>query len=317
MYDIAIIGAGPAGLSASIYAASEGLSVLVIERNSFVGGQARGSMAVENLLGYPGGITGKALMEATHEQALHFGVTFQLNTRVIGVACQPDQSIMIHGSDDFKTLAKTCILACGGSFNKLPIPDLEHYENNNGLWYEAAPESLAICTKANVAVIGGGNSAGQAAVYLATVANCVSIIHRRESLSETMSDYLVQRIKEHSKIRVFDNKKIHRFIGAPEHLTGIILENALDPESEPFHVIATNHAFSFIGANPDTSWLADCPIVRDRSGFISCDERFMTGLTGIFAIGDVRIGSTKRIGAAIGEGASVIARIHQYLAARI
>jgi thioredoxin reductase (NADPH) len=326
-YDVAIVGAGPAGLATAVYGASEGLSILVLEKFAF-GGQAGASARIENYLGFPTGVSGQALMGRAFTQAQKFGVEFSLSTEVTRLDCatgvpDPDPAHVLELADGRRVRARAVVVATGARYRRPEIPNLEQFEGR-GVSYWASPAEARLCRNESVALVGGGNSAGQAAVFLASHARHVRVLVRSAGLSTTMSRYLIDRIAASPNIDVLCDTQVVELIGTPDQgLQGVRWRNRRTGAEER-HAIA--HLFLFTGAEPAADWLAGCGIPLDDKGFIPTGadahstERvalpFETGIEGIFAVGDVRCGSVKRVGAAIGEGAAVVAQLHTFLARR-
>jgi len=326
-YDVAIVGAGPAGLATAVYAASEGLSVLVLEALAF-GGQAGASARIENYLGFPTGVSGQALMGRAFTQAQKFGVEFSLSTEVrrldsVSERSRPDPVHVLELTDDRRVPARAVVVASGARYRRPEIPNLAQFEGR-GVSYWASPVEARLCRGADVALLGGGNSAGQAAVFLASHARQVRVLVRGPSLSSTMSRYLIDRIAASPNIEVLCETEVVELIGtADQGLQGVRWRNRRTGAEEQ-HPIA--QLFLFTGADPAASWLTGSGIPLDQKGFIltgadvGAAERMPlaleTGIEGIFAVGDVRSGSVKRVGAAIGEGAAVVAQLHTFLAKR-
>ena len=324
-YDVAIVGAGPAGLATAVYAASEGLSVLVLEALAF-GGQAGSSARIENYLGFPTGVSGQALMGRAITQAQKFGAEFSLSTEVKQLdrtSAGPDPLHILELADDRRVQARAVVVATGARYRRPQIPNLEQFEGR-GVSYWASPVEARLCRDAEVALLGGGNSAGQAAVFLASHARQVRVLVRGPGLSSTMSRYLIDRIAASPNIEVLCETEVVELLGTHQHgLQGVRWRN-LRTGAEERHAIA--HLFLFTGADPAASWLTGCGIALDEKGFIltganaGAAERMPlpleTSVEGIFAVGDVRSGSVKRVGAAIGEGAAVVAQLHTFLAQR-
>jgi thioredoxin reductase (NADPH) len=326
-YDVAIVGAGPAGLATAVYGASEGLSVLVLEALAF-GGQAGASARIENYLGFPTGVSGQALMGRAFTQAQKFGVEFSLSTEVTRLDrtsefSGPDPVHILELADGRRVRARAVVVATGARYRRPEIRNLAQFEGR-GVSYWASPAEARLCRNEDVALVGGGNSAGQAAVFLASNARHVRVLVRGSELSSTMSRYLVDRIAAVPNIAVLCDSEIVELLGRPDQsLQGIRWRNRRTGAEEQ-HAIA--HLFLFTGADPAASWLTGCDIPLDEKGFIRTGadvgaiERvplpLETGVEGIFAVGDVRCGSVKRVGAAIGEGAAVVAQLHTFLARR-
>ena len=326
-YDVAIVGAGPAGLATAVYGASEGLSILVLEGLTF-GGQAGASARIENYLGFPTGISGQELMSLAFTQAQKFGAEFSLSTAVKRLDCTselsgPDPVHILHLADDRQVRARAVVVATGARYRRPEIPNLSQFEGR-GVSYWASPAEARLCRGQDVVLLGGGNSAGQAAVYLASHARHVRMLVRGPSLSRTMSRYLVERIGAVPNIGVTCETEIVELLGTVEQgLRRVRWRNRLTGSDEEH---AISHLFLFIGAEPAASWLAGCGVPLDEKGFVrtgadvrSNDRELLpleTGVEGIFAVGDVRCGSVKRVGASIGEGAAVVAQLHTFLARR-
>ena len=325
VYDIAIVGAGPAGLSTAVYAASEGLQVLVVDTRAF-GGQAGASNRIENYLGFPTGITGQALTARAFVQAQKFGAQFVLPLSVARLDCGGglERPMALEMEDGWRVQARTVVIASGARYRKLALPNLEQFENR-GIWYWVSPIEAKLCAKAEVIIVGGGNSAGQAAVFLAAHAAKVWILVRGKGLAETMSRYLIDRIDAAPNIEVLAGTEIVELIGSEQ--TGLQKVRWRNNKSGEDDVRPIRHVFLFLGATPATEWLTDCGIDVDRTGFIRtgtdveapCPDRppkaYETNVQGVFAVGDVRYCSVKRVGAAIGEGANVVAVVHGVLEA--
>src|SRR5262245_54845045 len=326
-YDVAIVGAGPAGLATAVYGASEGLSVLVLEAVAF-GGQAGASARIENYLGFPTGVSGQALMARAFTQAQKFGVEFSLSTEVKRLDCTSQRSgddpvHVLELADGRRIRARAVVIATGARYRRPEIPDLARFEGR-GVSYWASPAEARLCRNEEVALLGGGNSAGQAAVFLASHARHVRVLVRGLGLSSTMSRYLIERISGSRNIAVLGDTEIIELLGtADQGLQGMRWRNQRTGVEEQ-HAIA--HLFIFTGADPVAAWLTDSGIPIDEKGFIrtgadvgSIDRSPLpleTGIEGIFAVADVRCGSVKRVGAALGEGAAVVAQLHTFLARR-
>jgi thioredoxin reductase (NADPH) len=326
-YDVAVVGAGPAGLATAVYAASEGLSVVVLESVAF-GGQAGASARIENYLGFPTGVSGQALMGRAFTQAQKFGTEFSLSTEVRRVDCRsessgPDPVHLLELADGRRIRARAVVVATGARYRRPDIPDLARFEGR-GVSYWASPVEARLCHNEDVALVGGGNSAGQAAVFLASHARHVRLLVRRSGLASTMSRYLIDRIEASPNIAVLCETEVVELLGTPDHgLRGVRWRNRRTGDEEQ---VALAHLFLFTGADPAASCLAGCGVPLDQSGFIrtgsdvGSTERvplpLETGVEGIFAVGDVRCGSVKRVGAAIGEGAAVVAQLHTFFSRR-
>jgi thioredoxin reductase (NADPH) len=332
VYDMLVVGAGPAGLATSVYAASEGVSVLVVDSRAF-GGQAGASSRIENYLGFPTGITGRALSGRAFVQAQKFGAQVAIPATGAALLCD-EKPLRLCLADGTVVKARTVVLACGARYRKPALPDLERYEGC-GVYYWASPIEANLCRGTEVALVGGGNSAGQAAVFLAAHAARVHMLVRGAGLADSMSTYLVERIAATPNIELHTHTQLEALEGDGECL-GAVRWRGADGSSERREL---RHVFVFIGADPNTGWLGDCGVQVDRSGFVMTGTEVMlarcrvtgqmlnsdgslhgqleTTVPGVFAIGDVRAGSTKRVAAAVGEGAAVVAQVHAYLAARV
>jgi thioredoxin reductase (NADPH) len=326
-YDVVIVGAGPAGLATAVYAASEGLSVLVLEALAF-GGQAGASARIENYLGFPTGVSGQALMARAFTQAQKFGTEFSLSTEVVGLDrptenSDTDPTHVLKLADGRRVRARAVVVATGARYRRPQIANLAHFEGN-GVSYWASPAEARQCRDEGVALLGGGNSAGQAAVFLASYARQVYVLVRGPELSSTMSRYLIERLAATPNITVLCDTEVVELVGTPEQgLRGLRQRNRRTGEEEHRDIA---HLFVFTGADPAASWLAGSGVPLDENGFIrtgadvSSSKRaplaLETGVDGIFAVGDVRYGSVKRVGAAIGEGAAVVGQLHTFLARR-
>jgi thioredoxin reductase (NADPH) len=318
LYDVAIVGAGPAGLAAAVYAASEGLSVIVLDSRAF-GGQAGASARIENYLGFPTGISGLALMARASNQAQKFGAEMAI----------PDQAYCLETRDDGarryvlrvgdgageEVQARAVVIATGVRYRRPEVPDLAAFEGSS-VHYWASPVELRLCEGSEVALVGAGNSAGQAAVFLSSRVKKLNLLARGPSLSASMSRYLIDRIDAQSNIEICTRSELIGLHGAAGRLERVTWRC---PDGEVARDIG--QVFLFIGADPNTAWLAQCKLDVDDKGFIRTGAAdngrhpLETNLPGVFAIGDVRAGSVKRVAAAVGEGAQVVAALHAYLAA--
>ena len=321
VYDVAIVGAGPAGLAAAVYGASEGLSVIVLDSRAF-GGQAGASARIENYLGFPTGISGMALMARAFNQAQKFGAEMAIPYEIVGLQHDGDWGTArfeLRLANDERLRARAVVIASGASYRRLEVENLSAFDESC-VHYWASPLEGRLCAGKDVALVGGGNSAGQAVVYLATLVSKASLIVRGASLETSMSRYLVDRIAGLANVEVLLQTTISALEGQGGILEAIRWRHVLSGEETRRPI---GQLFSFIGADPNTSWLAGSGVALDAKGFVRADANagegrraLETSLDGVFAIGDVRSGSTKRVAAAVGEGAQVVATIHAYLASR-
>jgi thioredoxin reductase (NADPH) len=317
LYDVAIIGAGPAGLAASVYAGSEGLSVLAIDCRAF-GGQAGASARIENFLGFPTGISGMALMGRAYAQAQKFGVELAIPDEALRLECPEDDSgnhklTLANGE---KVRARAVVIATGARYRSLDVEGIAAFEGAS-VHYWASPLEGRLCSGQHVALVGGGNSAGQAAVFLASQAERVTLIARRP-LAATMSRYLVERIAAQPNIDVREGTEVAAVEGRGDVLEAIRWQPCGTRDATR---IPVRHLFLFIGADPNTDWLARTGVRLDDRGFVYTGDEaapdrlpLETTRKGVFAIGDVRSGSVKRVAAAAGDGAQVVAALHRHLA---
>ncbi|HEX3487168.1 MAG TPA: FAD-dependent oxidoreductase [Micropepsaceae bacterium] len=314
VYDAVIVGAGPAGLAAAVYAGSEGLSVLVLDCRAF-GGQAGASARIENYLGFPTGISGLALMARAFNQAQKFGVEMAIPTEVVrldGSDIPGGQFSLVLGNTE-KVTARAVVIASGARYRRLDLGNLSEFEGSS-VHYWASPLEGRLCAAQEVALVGAGNSAGQAAVYLASQAAKVWMIVRGPSLEASMSRYLIDRIAAQPNIEVLTRTEVSALEGAGGALEAIRLRHMPTGTEKR---LSLRHLFLFIGADPNTDWLGQCGVTLDNKGFVRTDASqrpLETSREGVFAIGDVRAGSIKRVAAAVGEGAQVVATLHSYLA---
>lgn len=315
VYDLAVIGAGPAGLSACVYAASENIDTIVVEAEA-PGGQAGTSSKIENYLGFPTGISGQALAGRAWIQGQKFGAKFAIARAATEIEKKGNlfELKLQHG---MHLKARSIILACGATYRSLDLPNYEKYEGQ-GIHYAATGLEAQLCVDEEVAVIGGGNSAGQAAVFLSGHASHVHVLVRSEGLAASMSDYLVQRIEQSSRITLHPFTEVTELKG-DRSLRKIVWKNSQTGQTEEKNI---GNIFVMIGAVPNTSWMGDC-LDLDQRGFVltgpdatdgQAKSPFSTSEDGIFAVGDVRSGSVKRVASGVGEGSVCISAIHGYLA---
>jgi thioredoxin reductase (NADPH) len=315
-FDVAVVGAGPAGLAAAVYAASEGLSTLVLDSRAF-GGQAGASARIENYLGFPTGITGMALMGRAYSQAQKFGVEMAIPDEVSALEApgeRADGRFALTLANAERISARSVVIASGARYRRPDVGNLEAIEASS-VHYWASPLEGKLVAGQEVALIGGGNSAGQAAVYLATQARKVWLLIRGPDLKASMSRYLIDRIAALSNVQLVTRVHITGLDSADGTLEAIRWRRG---ESGAQERLPIRHLFLFIGAEPNTQWLAGSGVMLDAKGFVLTGEagrhELETSRHGVFAIGDVRSGSVKRVAAAVGEGAQVVTALHSYLA---
>jgi thioredoxin reductase (NADPH) len=317
IFDVVVVGAGPAGLATAVYAASEGLSSLVLDCRAF-GGQAGASARIENYLGFPTGITGMALMARAYNQAQKFGAEMAIPDEAKSIAALEDADGLF--SLDLQTgeqvRARTVVVATGARYRRLNVTNLESFESSS-VHYWASPVEAKLCSSQEVALVGAGNSAGQAVVFLAGQGVKVSVLARRD-LSATMSRYLVDRVTGLSNVEVLTGVAVSGLEGRDGILEAVRWRTGANGQEVRRPI---RHLFLFIGADPNTDWLSGSGIALDAKGFVRTGEDagggrhpLETTRRGIFAIGDVRAQSVKRVASAVGEGAQVVAAIHAYLA---
>jgi len=323
LYDVAVVGSGPAGLATAVYAASEGLSVAVFDSRAF-GGQAGASARIENYLGFPTGISGQALAGRAFNQAQKFGAEMMIPVSVTTLDCSHKGGAFALATECGQELrARSIVVASGARYRRPEIENLETYEGR-GIWYWASPIEGRLCADQDVVLVGGGNSAGQAAVFLSGHARKVYLIIRGGGLGASMSRYLIDRIEAASNIELMFNTEVVAVEGTEDgSLERVRWRSRFAPED--VHTLDIRNLFLFVGADPATGWLAGCGVTLDRGGFVVTGAQseqnhgrpvppLETSVPGVFAVGDVRSGSVKRVGGAIGEGAQVVAALHGYLA---
>jgi len=319
-FDLVVVGAGPAGLAAAVYAASEGLKVAVLDAKA-PGGQAGTSSKIENYFGFPTGISGQALAGRGLSQCRKFGAEVGVPIEALTIDCTNALSFHIGLNQDECVYARAVVIATGARYRKPDLPRLEHFEGR-GIYYSATFMEGAFCTNEELIVVGGGNSAGQAAVFLARFARHVHVVIRGDGLSASMSDYLIRRINAAANITLHTRTQIVALSGE-SRLEGI----RWDRQGQIEHK-SIRHVFLFLGAQPNTRWLGEC-VALDKDGFVLTGadtgdkwkadrppHDLETSRPGIFSAGDARSGSVKRVAAAVGEGAAAIQAVHQYLALR-
>jgi thioredoxin reductase (NADPH) len=325
VHDLVVVGAGPSGLAAAVYAASEGLDVLVLE-TSAPGGQAGSSSRIENYLGFPMGISGQDLADRAFLQAEKFGANLAVARAAVSLACA-DRQLRIVCADGGTVQGHAVVVATGAAYRKLTVPDLGRFEGV-GVYYGATRVEAQLCGEQEVAVVGGGNSAGQAAVFLSGIARHVHLLVRGAGLADSMSRYLIRRIEESPAITFRPHTQIEALEG-DGRLERIWWRSAAAPAPECRDI---RHVFSMTGADANTGWLGDC-LTLDARRFIKTGLdlapteleaaqwplrrrplQFETSLPGVFAVGDVRAGSMKRVASAVGEGSAVVQLVHKALA---
>ena len=322
--DLVVVGTGPAGLAASVYGASEGLETLSLDAVA-AGGQAGASSRIENYVGFPNGVSGDDLVARAAIQAMRLGARLNAPCEVAGLRVEEGFHVVVL-ADGSEVSTRAVIVASGAHYRKLEVDDLERFEGA-GVYYAATELEARLCRGFNTIVVGGGNSAGQAAIYMAQQGSPVSLVVRRRELTETMSQYLIGRIEANDRIEVLNHTEV-RGLAGEKHLEEVTLE---DNQSGARRSVPCQGLFCFIGAVPATAWLGGC-VALDRSGFVLTDRAlpdsiskgsdfggrdplpFETSLPGVFAAGDVRAGSVKRVAAAVGEGSSAVRQVHEYLA---
>jgi len=327
LYDVAVVGAGPAGLATAVYAASEGLSVLVLDQGAF-GGQAGASARIENYLGFPTGISGMALAGRAFNQALKFGAEVAIPLEVARLECggparRPGDPLRLQLTDGSSVRARAVVIASGARYRRPDIPNLADFEGAS-VSYWASPVEAKLCEGEEVALIGGGNSAGQAVVFLAPKVQRLHLVVRGNGLEASMSRYLIDRIQALPNVDLHVGKEVVALEGnRADGLTAAVFRQRAGGAT---HAFPLRHLFLFIGADPNAAWLSD-HVAVDAKGFVltglACPHAasaagrpvlpLETSVPGVFAIGDVRAGSTKRVAAAVGEGAAVVAQIHTVL----
>ncbi len=324
LFDVLVVGAGPAGLATAVYAASEGLSVMVLDQRSY-GGQAGASARIENYLGFPTGVSGRALAGRAYVQALKFGAEIAIPAIASRLLCESMQ-LAVELNDGMRVRGRTVVLAAGARYRRPPLTELHKYEGR-GVYYWASPVEAKLCKGQPVLLVGGGNSAGQAAVFLAAHAAVVHMIIRGPGLAATMSSYLIDRIKATANIILHTHLEINQLEGNEDGLTCVYCKDRVNGSVIRYEA---KRLFLFIGADPNTAWLKECGVELDSTGFVrtggdvvgvkshtvhasSARSALETSVPGVFAIGDVRSNSTKRVAAAVGEGAAAVAQIHAYL----
>ena len=308
MFDVLIVGGGPAGIAAGVYAGSEGLSALVLD-DLAIGGQAGQSSRIENYMGFPTGISGADLCWRGEVQAMKFGTRFAVPRRAAGLSREADGSFRATLDDGRTICARAVVVATGVQYRRLPIDRLEHFEGS-GIYYAATDVEARYCRDTEVVVIGGGNSAGQAAMFLSRTARHVHVLVRGPSLAASMSDYLLSRLEKDPRITIHYRAEMTALHG-DDRLEAVTIRDAAHAEDWRIEARAV---FVMVGAAPNTGWLSGLVALDDR-GFVltgpdaGAQSEFQTSAPGIFAVGDVRAGSVKRVASAVGEGSVVISHV--------
>jgi thioredoxin reductase (NADPH) len=323
IFDLVVVGTGPAGLAAAVYGASEGLDTVSMDAVG-IGGQAGASSRIENYVGFPNGISGEELASRAAIQAQRLGARLNSPCSVAGLRVEHGFHV-VELADGSEVPTRAVIVASGARYRRLAVDDLERFEGA-GVYYAATDLEARICTGSEVIVVGGGNSAGQAAIYLAQQGSRVSIAIRRRALAETMSHYLVERIEADPRIELLEHTEVRAVYG-DGHLDRVTLEHTPSGEQR---TVPCAGLFCFIGAQPATGWLGGA-VALDSAGFVLTDRSlpesalegggfaarpplpYETSLPGVFAVGDVRNGSLKRVAAAVGEGSSAVRSVHEHL----
>ncbi|MEV7010868.1 FAD-dependent oxidoreductase [Streptosporangium sp. NPDC051022] len=311
VFDLVVVGAGPAGLAAAVYGASEGLRTIVLDAVA-TGGQAGTSSRIENYLGFPAGISGGELAERAVIQARKFGARLGVPAEAVSLEAR-DGHYSVGLGDGPPVRGRTIVIATGARYRRLGVPRLEEFEGN-GVYYAATLAEAGLCTGLPVVVVGGGNSAGQAAVFLSEHAASVRLLVRGDDLGEDMSRYLVDRIRHSPGVEVMLHTEIREFVGGEESLEAVVAE---DTHTGRRWSVGTRAVFVFIGAEPCTTWLASAVVVDDKGFVVTGFDGGLpleTSLPGVFAVGDVRSQSVKRVASAVGEGAMAIRLVHEHFA---
>jgi thioredoxin reductase (NADPH) len=322
IFDLVVVGSGPAGLAASVYGASEGLRTVSLDAMA-IGGQAGSSSRIENYTGFPNGISGGDLTARSAVQAMRLGARLNAPCEIVGLRVEAGFHVVIL-RDGSEIPTRAVIVASGASYRRLDVEDLERFEGA-GVYYAATDLEARVCSGRPVLVIGGGNSAGQAAIHLGEHNCSVTIAIRRDDLTQSMSQYLIERIVADPKINLLTGVEVHALAGE-DHLDEVTLRHAATGQEQ---TIPCSGLFCFIGAQPATGWLCD-GVLLDQDGFVLTDRQlvgsltagtsaplpFETSVPGVFAAGDVRNGSMKRVAAAVGEGSSAVRSVHERLAAQ-
>ena len=318
VYDLAVVGAGPGGLSTAVYGASEGLSVAVLDGRAY-GGQAGASARIENYFGFPTGISGQALTARAFVQAQKFGADIMIPVAVKTLDCsRPNNAFVLETDGGERIQARTIVVASGARYRHPTIADIAQFEGR-GIWYWASQIEARLCAGEEVILVGGGNSAGQGAVFLSAHASKVRMMVRGAGLAESMSRYLIDRIAASPNIELMTETELVALSGPPGG--GLESVRWLDRRAGRETEAQVRNVFLFVGADPATEWLEGC-VALDKAGFVMTGvgaaesgtlSPLESSVAGVFAVGDARSGSVKRVGGAIGEGAAVVAAIHKFL----
>ena len=312
-FDVLIVGGGPAGVAAGVYSGAEGLCALVVE-DTAIGGQAGTSSRIENYMGFPTGISGSDLVWRGEVQAMKFGTRFAMPRRVARLDPLDDGTFCASFDNGQRLRAKAVVAATGVQYQRLPIDRLEDFEGS-GIYYAATEIESRYCKDTEAVIVGGGNSAGQAAMYLSRSARCVRVLVRGSSLAASMSSYLSSRLHADPRITVDFNSEVTQLEGT-EHLSAITIHNAKTGETR---TVETHALFIMVGALPNTGWLSGL-VALDNKGFVltgtaagAAASPYSTSRPGIFAVGDVRAGSVKRVASSVGEGSVVISTVWEHV----
>ncbi len=306
--DLLVIGAGPAGLAAAVYGASEGLDVVVVE-DVAIGGQAGSSSRIENYLGFPRGVSGVELARSAMLQAVKFGTRLASPRAVTAVARDAGGGFRVRLDDELDVVASAVVVASGVRYRRLNLPGLAELEGR-GVYYAAGQLEAPLVADRNAVIVGGANSAGQAALFLARRASHVNVLIRRDDLRDSMSNYLAQRLAHHERVTVHPRSELTEVHGTAR-LTGLTWRDHAHDRDVHLDAAAI---FLLIGAEPCTTALLDAGVELDDKGFVVTSDGYATSEPGLFAVGDVRAGSVKRVASAVGEGSVVISAVHSYLA---
>lgn len=313
VFDVVIVGGGPAGIAAGVYAGSEGLCALVLE-DVTIGGQAGTSSRIENFMGFPTGISGADLCWRGEVQAMRFGTRFAMPRRACSLAQESDGTFVIDLEDTGRVRARAVVVATGVQYRRLPIERLADFEGS-GVYYAATDLEARSCRSAPAIVIGGGNSAGQAAMFLSRSASHVHVLIRGQSLAASMSSYLSERLVDNPSITIHYGHEVAALHGTDSRLQSVTV---MDKASDQPRRLDASAMFVMVGAAPNTKWLAGA-IELDNKGFVKTGpavggrSTYETSLPGVFAVGDVRAGSTKRVASGVGEGSVVIASVWKHV----